>query len=385
MTKWDAVRSAFDLDPSLTNFAAMSLTSHPKTVQWQIDNHRQALDRQPLQHVSAHFQVAEEAAFQAVASYFGADVSQVALTASTTMGLAQVLGGVTVAASQEILTSSAEHFTTVDTLALRTRRDGTRARTFRLYQSASTATVAEIVATVRAAIRPETRVLTLAWVYSSDGLKTPVADIAAIVAEVNRDRSDPATTLLLVIDGVHGFGVENTTLTALGCDLFIAGCHKWIFGPRGTAVICARPGAWQHVVPIVPSFSMSRRGPGRLHTPGGVHAYEHTLSLANAFHFLSAIGKADLQARVRELVARLRAGLDRLGMPIETPASPDLSAGIVCFRHPREAPADTVARLGASRILVTQSGTDPNGASSVRASVAVFNSEADIDRLLSAL
>lgn len=385
MSKWDFVRDAFELDPAVTHFAAMSLASHPAALKWQIDSHRNALDRWPLAHVFAQVPLAEQAAFVAVATYFGADKSAIALTGSTTMGLAQVLGGVAVAAHQEILTSTAEHFTTLDTLELRKQRDGTAYRTFRLYQRGSTATAAEIFDNVQAAIRPETRLLSLAWVYSSDGLKIPVREIAEVVKAANACRHDPREKLLFSVDGVHGFGVEDSTFDALGCDLFIAGCHKWVFGPRGTAIICGKPEAWEEVVPIVATFSAQTKGPGRLHTPGGVHAYEHTLSLATSFHFLSALGKSSVYGRVRELVERLRAGLTQRGMLIETPAAAQLSSGIVCFRHPGEEPAVTVRRLMRSNIHITESPKDPSGASHARVSVAIFNNEADIDRLVDTL
>lgn len=385
MSIWDLVRDAFELDPAVTHFAAMSLTSHPAALKWQIDSHRNALNRGPLTHFSTQSPLAEQAAFEAVAAYFGADASAIALTASTTMGLAQVLGGVAVAAHQEMLTSTAEHFSTLDTLELRKLRDGTAYRTFRLYERGSTATAAEIVDNVRAAIRPETRLLSLAWVYSSDGLKIPVRDIAEVVKAENACRHDPRERLLFSVDGVHGFGVEDSTFDALGCDLFIAGCHKWVFGPRGTAIVCGKLEAWKEVVPIVATFSSKKKGPGRLHTPGGVHAYEHTLSLATSFHFLSALGKSSVYGRVRQLVERLRAGLTQRGMLIETPAAAQLSSGIMCFRHPEEAPTVTVRRLMRSNILITESSKDPSGASHARVSVAIFNNEADIDRLVATL
>ncbi|HEX6903461.1 MAG TPA: aminotransferase class V-fold PLP-dependent enzyme [Thermoanaerobaculia bacterium] len=385
MSKWDLVRNAFELDPAVTHFTAMSIASHPAALQWQIDNHRNAFNRGPLAHVLTQFPIAEQAAFEAVAAYFGADASAIALTGSTTMGLAQVLGGVVVAPHQEILTSTAEHFTTLDTLELREKRDRTAYRTFQLYKRASTATAAEIVDSVRAAIKPETRLLSLAWVYSSDGLKIPVRNIAEVVKAENACRQDPREKLLFSVDGVHGFGVEDSTFDALGCDLFIAGCHKWVFGPRGTAIVCGKPDAWEEVVPIMLTFSAKTKGPGRIHTPGGVHAYEHTLSLATSFHFLSALGKSSVYGRVRQLVERLRAGLTERGMLIETPAATQLSSGIVCFRHPEEKPAVTVRRLMDSKIYITESPKDPSGTSHARVSVAIFNNEADIDRLVAAL
>lgn len=60
----------------------------------------------------------------------------------------------------------------------------------------------------------------------------PVRRIADALAEINAGRSE-ADRVLLVVDGVHGFGVEDETVAQMGCDFFVAGTHKWIFGPRG--------------------------------------------------------------------------------------------------------------------------------------------------------
>lgn len=68
--------------------------------------------------------------------------------------------------------------------------------------------------------------------HSSTGLKMPVRRIADALAEINAGRSE-ADRVLLVVDGVHGFGVEDETVAQMGCDFFVAGTHKWIFGPRG--------------------------------------------------------------------------------------------------------------------------------------------------------
>ncbi|PWQ88693.1 aminotransferase, partial [Enterococcus faecium] len=85
---------------------------------------------------------------------------------------------------------------------------------------------------------PQTRVLGMTWVHSGSGVKLPVGQIGALVHEANRNR-DENDRILYVIDGVHGFGVEDMRFADLQCDYFIAGTHKWMFGPRGTGIICA--------------------------------------------------------------------------------------------------------------------------------------------------
>src|SRR6185436_20026490 len=137
------------------------------------------------------------------------------------------------------------------------------------------------------------RVIALTWVHSITGVKLPLRAIADAVAQVNRGRDEKAR-IILCVDGVHGLGVEDVDLPALGCDFFAAGTHKWIFGPRGTGVIWGKPESQHLVDPTIPPFTpagakqLETTGDapwGYSMTPGGFHSFEHRWALAEAFRF----------------------------------------------------------------------------------------------------
>lgn len=79
----------------------------------------------------------------------------------------------------------------------------------------------------------------MTWVQSGSGVKLPIREIGKLVRELNQKR-DEQDRIIYVVDGVHGFGVEDVSFADFDCDYFIAGTHKWLFGPRGTGVIIAR-------------------------------------------------------------------------------------------------------------------------------------------------
>ncbi len=104
--------------------------------------------------------------------------------------------------------------------------------------------------------------------------------------------------MLLCVEGVHDFGIENIALSDLGCDFFMAGYHKWLFGPRGTSIIAGTKRGWDAVLPTIPSFIDSETwqawysggepaGPttGSRMTPSGYKAFEHLWALPRAFAF----------------------------------------------------------------------------------------------------
>ena len=83
-------------------------------------------------------------------------------------------------------------------------------------------------------------------------------------------------------------------MSALGCDFFAAGTHKWIFGPRGTGVLWGRSELWSEVVPMIPAFvNVDAPPPAVVFAPGGFHSFEHRWALDEDIpRFTGAIGKA---------------------------------------------------------------------------------------------
>src|SRR6266511_920295 len=94
---------------------------------------------------------------------------------------------------------------------------------------------------------------------SRTGVKLPLREIADAVVRANRGRREDER-ILLCVDGVHGFRIEDASPVELGADVFVSGCHKWLFGPRGTGLIWAAPHAWERLDPTIPTFDRRAYG-----------------------------------------------------------------------------------------------------------------------------
>ena len=386
----------FALDRDHINLTTFILAGHPRPVREAIERHRRALDADAALYLRESEVALEEAARGAVAGYLGADPDQVALTDSTTMGIALVYARLRLDPGDEVVTSEHDFFATHESLRLRQQLDGVTVRHIRLYDDPESASVDQIVTAVARALGPKTRCLALTWVHSSSGVKLPLREIAGAVAHANRGRRE-AERILLCVDGVHGFGVEDASPVDLGVDVFASGCHKWLFGPRGTGLVWAAPHAWARLAPTIPSFDPRVYGawlegrrpsdapPGALMTPGGFHSFEHRWALAQAVELHTKLGgRAEVARRTRALASRLKDGLSEIaGVRLRTPRGDTLSAGLVCCEVGHADPGEVVDRLR-ERDRVVASVT-PYRTRYVRFGPSIANSADDVDRALEAV
>jgi selenocysteine lyase/cysteine desulfurase len=398
---WPAVRARFDLDPGRRHFAAFVLASHPRPVADAIQRHRDGLQADPDGYLEAHGRRLDRAARAAAVDYLGGDPDALAFTRSTTDGLGLLYGGLRLRPGQEVVTTEHDFYATHEALRLRAERTGANVRRVALYDDPAGVSVDGLVAAARRGIGPRTRVLALTWVHSGTGVKLPLREITAEVGELNRDR-DPRDRVLVCVDAVHALGVEAADAPDLGCDFLVAGCHKWLFGPRGTGLVWGRDAAWDQVTGTVPSFDRraigawiggrdpggsGSRSPGlpraALFEPGGFHAFEHRWALAEAFRFHLEIGRAAVADRTRALATRLKDGLAAIpAVRLVTPRAPELSAGIVCLDVGDLSPDDAAAALRRHGILAS---VTPYATPHLRLGPSIVTSDADVDAAVQAI
>ena len=391
LSTWEGVRDQFLLSRDQIHMAMMLFASHPRPVRDAIDGHRRGFDLNPVTYLHEHIERCETETRAAVAGYIGALPEEVAITGNTTTGLAMLYGSIPLKKGQEIVTTTHDHYVTHESLRLRTAHTGAPVKKIALYAQPAQASEDEIVGKMVKGIGPRTRVMAVTWVHSSTGVKLPIRKMADAVAELNKKRSED-DKVLLCVDGVHAFGVEKETMADLGCDFFVAGCHKWIFGPRGTGMVWGRKAAWNGVQGIIPSFEWKAlelwmKGqspesllPGPRTSPGGFQSYEHRWALPEAFTFHAQIGRARVTERIHALATQCKEGLAKLPkVKLYTPKNEALSAGIVCFDVEGLKPDDVVKKLAAKKIVASDT---PYAPSYARLTPSLLNTPEEVSKVV---
>jgi len=374
---WASVRAQFRLSHDYAHFACYFLASHPGPVRAAIESYRRSLDENPLRYVEAHMCEADNEKLwrqvcAAAAEYIGGSPDDIALTCNTTMGLALLYNGLRLKPGQEILTTAHDHYSHHESIRLAAEKWGGTVRKVSLYESGARVSVDQVVSRLRAAITPAVRLIGVTWVHSSTGVRLPIREMAEAIATVNSGRGE-ADRALLIVDGVHGLGAVDASVASLGCDFFAAGTHKWIFAPRGTGLIWARPENWALVIPTIPTFTADESylawedgrppaGPTRAATvsPGGYFAFEHQWAAVAAFRFHQTIGRTRIADRIATLNGRLKDGLASMKhVTLHAPRDRTPSAGVNAFEVANRTPEAVVRALLERRIIASTSPYKP--------------------------
>ena len=393
---WAAVRGLYDLDPAYRHLATFLLAPHSAPVRAAVERHRRALDRNPRGHFGPLELTADAEVAAEVAGLLSTSADRVALTTSTTMGLGLAYGSFRAGRGDELLMTDHDHYSTQESLRHRATATGARLRRVRLYppQRPQEATTAAMLRALDDAITRRTRLLACTWVHSGSGVRLPVRDVAAVVARHNRRRS-ASRRMVLAVDAAHALGTEPIAVEELGCDIFAAGCHKWLLGPRGTGMLWMNDAGWRRLRPIVPSFTPALLGawiagavpsapPGPTMTPGGYHAFEHRWALATAVRLQRRIGLDRIAGRIAVLSQALRDGLRRVpGVTVHEPPEPRLRSGIVCCTVAGRSASDVVRRLHDEHAVIAS--VTPYPVALVRFGTMHLNTTDDVEAACRAL
>lgn len=391
---WQKIRNEFVLSPQYIHLNLCLIASPPKIVREAIQNYRNSLNTNPGVCYIQEEEFIKNVYLKA-GEYLETDPDLIALTENTTSGLGVVYSGMKLDHNDEILTTPHEHYSALELFRFLESKTGVRVNKIPLYQDPRHVTKQEILNAILSHITKRTRIVALTWVHSCTGLKLPLKLITSEIAKINKEREDHEK-ILVCVDGVHGLGIEDFSVENLGCDFFIAGCHKCLFGPRGTGLVWGTKKAWSRVFPIITSFDGEAFWPwfhggipdatcprSRLCSPGGFHAFEHRWALSDAFDFHLQIGKKKIADRVHELNTYIKKKLNEIrGLRVYTPDSVELSSGLTCFEVENMAPDAVVKALLEKGIV---SGQTPYQNSCNRFSIGIIHQKSDIDKTIEVL
>ena len=293
------------------------------------------------------------------AARLGCQEQDVALTSSTTDGLAIALGGLDLQPGDEVLTSDSEHPGVLGPLqALRDLR-GARIRTAPLAELPSAAS-------------PETRAVVCSHVSWISGEVAPVGELAELDAPV-------------ILDGAQGVGAVAVDVGRLGCEVYAGSGQKWLCGPEGTGMLYVAPAFRERLGATRRGYAAMEdsdaglearpaAGAKRFDPPAG-HGPPLLAHALAGLDVLAAAGWDAVHERAASLAERLASELAGRGHEVV----PRARTTLVAWSDPDM--VDTARRLAGEGVAIRYLP----GRDLLRASVGAWNDESDLERLLAAL
>ena len=313
------------------------------------------------------------------ATLINATPAEVALTHNVTDGINIVLHGLDWLPGDEVIISDQEHPAgTTPWLALAERRE----IVVRLLPVGLDPD--EMVARFKSLLGPRTRLACLSHVSYLSGTRLPVARLCAVARDAG---------VLTLIDGAHAEGQFTVDVPAIGANFYAACGHKWLLGPQGTGFLYVRDDMLSHVRPVWLGWGVNKpfdRAAMRYELEATAARFEAStqpwplyLALGRAIDYIQSIGLANIETRVRKLVADFRGLLSDIpGVTFHSPDEPDRSTGLVTCSVPGWEAEALGQHLWESQRVLTNFVQEFNG---VRFSVAFFNTKAELQTVAAAV
>ena len=371
---WGQVRKQFPIRPGLIMMNAANLCPTHYPVLESVFGLTRDLDRDVSFQNRAKFAEARNEARSRLADYVGAEPDEIAITRNTSEGNNIIVNGLDLDAGDEVLIWGENHPSNHLAWAVRARRHGFTVRQVETPAGASTAE--EMKEHFLGLLTPGTRVFAVSQVSNLSGIGLPMK---ALCQEC-RDRD-----IMTLVDGAQTLGALNLDLHDMGCDFFTGSLHKWPMGPKETGLLYVRRGSAERVWPSVVSVGYEiaeGEGARKLET-FGQRDDPAVAAVTPTVEFLESIGKEKIETRLRAIIARLRTGIEAIpGASILTPSDPAINAGILIFGLPGIDGRDAFEALYRDHDIGGAPAAIVNG---VRLSPHIYNTMADVDRVLDAL
>jgi len=367
---WAAVRAHFILEPGTAYMNNASLGMPPGIVADAVADGYRAISMEPLHGKHDLQNLIAESVMPALAETFGTDRSELSLTRNATEALHLQTLSLALRPGDEVLITTQEHPAGHRPWMVRAARHGITVR--EVFIPSPLVSAEDVIARFDAERTNRTRAIAFCHV-TRGGHRYPVRELCAFA------REHGLTTL---VDGAQAVGQFPVDLHELGCDAYSASMHKWMFGPVGTGFLYVRAGSRDG---FTPAFEPGGSVTGAEYAPPGTADSPVRAALATSLAFVERIGLENVEARCRYLSDYLKGRLAELDGCTLLSGPDALSApGSTIFEL---AGLDAMASVPLLEQLaqthIDEHQRDDHDA--IRVSTHVYNTRAEIDRLIAGL
>ncbi len=370
---WKTIREAYDYPTAFTNLENGYYSPMPKLVLEQYLSDFRRLNQESTRYMRRTMEGEREAIRQKLADFAGVDREEVALTRNTTESLDVLICGLPLQKGDEVLVSIYDYGSMVEAFEQQAERYGIVVKKIELPVVPTSDE--DLVAPWRAAITERTRAMLVTHLVHLNGMIQPVKKLGVLAREHK---------IFMLVDAAHSFAQVDYKIPDLGCDYLGCSLHKWLCAPLGNGLLHVKKDKIAEIWPLFGDRALPKTD---------IRKFEHHgtkppaawLGIGHAIEFHNSIGSAQKAARLHYLKSywteRVR---DMKHVQLCSPTDAALSCAIANVGVRGKSPAELAAYLYDEHKIFTVA-IDTGAIKGVRVTPHLYNSTADLDKLVKAL
>jgi cysteine desulfurase/selenocysteine lyase len=314
---------------------------------------------------------------KSLAKLLGCKASEVAFFQSTSGAVSQLAFGIELKSDDEIITWDQEYPSNSLPWKIAAERTGAK-----LVTVASGKDLSTPVESLLNAITAKTKVVAISWVQYQTGAMT---DLKKLTAETK------ARGIWTVVDGIQGFGQLPFDFADSGVDVVCGGSHKWLLSFVGVGFLAIREERLAEVKPLMigtetfqistePSLMYTKEKQEAAKFEPGSKQFLEIAALGASIDLILQVGVEEIENVIHQRAQRLRNGLRQLGFEVHCPHQGSPRGSIVNFSK-----GNANERVRLEALLKQNRIGFVHRAPGIRFSPHVYNSEKEIDHVLSVL
>jgi isopenicillin-N epimerase len=210
------------------------------------------LEAGPVAFLDTTFEDRLDAARWAVAEFLNADPEDLVFVPNATTGVSAVLRSLHFEPGDQLLTIDHEYNATLNALAEVARASGAEVVIARLPLEIESGE--QVLAAILEAVTPRTRLALVSHITSPTATILPIEEI---IRELDARGVDT------LVDGAHAPGQVPVDLRGLGAAYWTGNGHKWLCGPKGSAVLHVRADRGDRIHALTMSHGLNDPRPDR--------------------------------------------------------------------------------------------------------------------------
>ena len=367
----------FLLDPDITFLNHGSYGACSKPVFKEYQDWQQKLENQPVQFMTNQVYSAMEKSRESMSQFVGCDDEELVFFQNPTTAVTNVIYNLDLKPGDEVLMSNHEYGALVRAWKMWGEKTGVNI----IQQDISMPVTIEenFIENFWTGVTDQTKVIFLSHITSSTALIFPIEKIIKLAKEQN---------ILTIIDGAHVPAQIPLNIHELGCDFYTGACHKWLCAPKGSSFLFVKKEHQDWVKPVVVSWGKDGDDP----TPSefiqnfqwqGTRDMSAFLTIPTAINFYNKEIRP-YQAACKKIIQDTYSEFPSVLNTEPISAGIEWLAQLVAHPLPKNIPSNLKKRLW-EEYQIEIPVFEWNGQEFVRVSIQVYNTQKDVDLLMSAL